>query len=109
MSDPSKLRVELDELNVKCQQARENEIRALQRSRVEAERAVLLAQIAEAGGHQTTAAAPYRVVVHAAAELHFAENLRSGLIRCWPEARLMAGKSGVPRLRWPTLSNRLHW
>jgi hypothetical protein len=50
------------------------------------ERAMLLAQIAEAAaGQQTTAACSVARGLHAAAELHFAENLRSGLIPGSPE------------------------
>ena len=47
--DITQLKVELNDLNVKCQLARDNEIRfALQRSRLEAERAKLLVRIMEA-------------------------------------------------------------
>jgi hypothetical protein len=68
MDEVIRLRTELDELNLKCQTARDNEVRyALQRSRLEAERAKLLVKLVEATA--TTAvpaavlAAPYRVVL----------------------------------------------
>jgi hypothetical protein len=64
----ARLKAELAELNTKCQLARDNEVRyALQRSRLEAERAHLLVKLVEATA--TTAvpaavlAAPYRVVL----------------------------------------------
>jgi hypothetical protein len=48
MDDPVKLRSELADLNEKCQQARDLEVRyALQRSRLEAERASLLVRLVE--------------------------------------------------------------
>jgi len=75
MEDVAQLKVELNDLNVKCQLARDNEIRfALQRSRLEAERAKLLVRIMEAVAPAAAPAAPavatppapYRVVVQQA-------------------------------------------
>jgi hypothetical protein len=55
-------RADLAELNIKCQQARDNEIRyGLQRSRLEAERATLLARIVEAVAPPAVSAVPYAV------------------------------------------------
>jgi hypothetical protein len=63
MHDPAKLRGELDELNQKCLVARDNEVRyALQRSRLEAERAQLLARLVVAQSLPQPAV-PYHVVV----------------------------------------------
>jgi hypothetical protein len=57
-----KLKADLDELNLKCQTARDNEVRyALQRSRLEAERAQLLVKIMET--MSPSAPAPYNIVV----------------------------------------------
>lgn len=66
------LRAELDELNLKCQTARDNEVRfALQRSRLETERAQLLVKLMEAMGPPgvapIAAPAPYRITVGPAA------------------------------------------
>jgi hypothetical protein len=77
MDEITTLKAELNDLNVKCQLARDNEIRfALQRSRLEAERAKLLVRIMEAVASTAapaialptapTPTAPYRVVVQAA-------------------------------------------
>jgi hypothetical protein len=53
--DIAKLRAELEELNLKCQQARDGEVRyGLQRSRLEAERAQLLARMVEAAHPQSS-------------------------------------------------------
>jgi hypothetical protein len=62
----ARLKAELAELNTKCQLARDNEVRyALQRSRLEAERAQLLVKLVEATATVPAAAlaAPYRVVM----------------------------------------------
>ena len=63
----ARLKAELAELNTKCQLARDNEVRyALQRSRLEAERAHLLVKLVEATTTAVPAAvlaAPYRVVL----------------------------------------------
>jgi hypothetical protein len=62
MDDAAKLKTELAELNQKCLVARDNEIRyGLQRSRLEAERATLLARLIEAASLPD--AVPYRIVV----------------------------------------------
>jgi hypothetical protein len=66
------LKAELAELNLKCQQARDNEVRyALQRSRLEAERASLLVRIVDAmaplGPVPAAPPAPYHVVAQQAA------------------------------------------
>lgn len=69
MDEFTRLRAELDELNLKCQTARDNEVRyALQRSRLEAERAKLLVRMMETMAPTSAVAptAPYRVVVQAA-------------------------------------------
>jgi hypothetical protein len=69
MDESTRLRAELDELNLKCQTARDNEVRyALQRSRLEAERAKLLVRMMETMAPTSAVAptAPYRVVVQAA-------------------------------------------
>jgi hypothetical protein len=69
MSDLAKLQAELVDLNLKCQQARDNEVRyGLQRSRLEAERAQLLARMIEATQHPAPAA-PYAVTWQSAAVL----------------------------------------
>jgi hypothetical protein len=61
MDDPATLRAELAEINQKCLVARDNEVRyALQRSRLESERATLLAKIVEATD-RTTPAMPTKV------------------------------------------------
>jgi hypothetical protein len=53
--------MELDDLNIKCQQARDNEVRyGLQRSRLEAERAQLLMRMIEATQQQSSSV-PYAV------------------------------------------------
>ena len=62
----ARLKAGLAELNTKCQLARDNEVRyALQRSRLEAERAQLLVKLVEATATVPAAAlaAPYRVVM----------------------------------------------
>ena len=65
--EAAKLKAELAELNAKCQLARDNEVRyALQRSRLETERAQLLVKLVEATTTAVPAAvlaAPYRVVL----------------------------------------------
>jgi hypothetical protein len=71
VEDVAQLKAELNDLNVKCQLARDNEIRfALQRSRLEAERAKLLVKIMEAmaatPAPAVAPAAPYHVVVQQA-------------------------------------------
>lgn len=59
------LKAELDGLNLKCQSARDNEVRyALQRSRLEAERAQLLVKMMDAMVQQASVPSmPYRVVM----------------------------------------------
>jgi hypothetical protein len=67
MDDVAKLKAELAELNLRCQQARDNEVRyGLQRSRLEAERAQLLARMIEAT-QQPALSAPYAVTWQSAA------------------------------------------
>jgi hypothetical protein len=68
MDETARLRAELDELNRKCQTARDNEVRyGLQRSRLETERAQLLFKLMEAMSPPTVApiAAPasYHVTI----------------------------------------------
>lgn len=81
--DP-KLKAELAELNQKCQLARDNEVRyALQRGRLEAERAQLLIRIMEAMAHspmpqQINPTAPYRVTMTTAPALDLSANAASG-------------------------------
>jgi hypothetical protein len=68
MTDISKLRMELDELNIKCQQARDNEVRyGLQRSRLEAERAQLLAQMVVMVQQPSALSTPYAITWQTAA------------------------------------------
>jgi hypothetical protein len=66
MTDFAKLHVELADLNMKCQQARDNEVRyGLMRSRLEAERAQLLVKMVEtiACPATPTVSVPYQVTV----------------------------------------------
>jgi hypothetical protein len=67
MDEIAKLRAGLSDLNLKCQTARDNEVRyALQRSRLEAERAELLVRLIEAmsrPGVPIVAQAPYHVTL----------------------------------------------
>lgn len=67
VGDIAQLKAELNELNVKCQLARDNEIRfALQRSRLEAERAKLLVKIVEAMAPAVATTPPSPVITQAA-------------------------------------------
>jgi hypothetical protein len=64
MTDIAKLRADLADLNLKCQEAGYNEVRyGLQRSRLEAERAQLLMQMVETVHQSTPATVPYRITM----------------------------------------------
>lgn len=84
MDGVAELRAELEQLNLKCQTARDNEVRyALQRSRLEAERTQLLVKLMEAMAHspapqQINPAAPYRVTMTTASALDLSANAASG-------------------------------
>jgi hypothetical protein len=70
MTDIAKLQADLADLNMKCQQARDNEVRyGLQRSRLEAERAQLLANMVEAV-QRPQPSTPYAVTWQSAISLN---------------------------------------
>jgi hypothetical protein len=84
MERVAELRTELEQLNLKCQTARDNEVRyALQRSRLEAERTQLLVKLMEAVAQSTpqqiNPTAPYRVTMTTAPALDLSANAASGL------------------------------
>jgi hypothetical protein len=60
----AKLRADLVDLNLKCQQARDNEVRfGLQRSRLEAERAQLLMRMVETAQQPMPVTVPYKITM----------------------------------------------